>query len=118
MKSLLLDTQAWDLVLDAAGNMAVCTEPYAIAQDVACAIKLFAGELWFNVINGVPYFTTIVGKTPPIEYFKAQMVRAAKTVPGVVSATCVIESFTPESRAVVGYVKFTDTSGVTGSVSL
>lgn len=118
MKSLLLDTVAWDLVLDASGNIAVCTEPYAIAQDVACALRLFAGELWFDVSKGVPYFATILGKTPPIEYFKAQMVRAAMTVPGVVSATCVIESYTPESRAVVGYVKFTDTSDTTGSVAL
>lgn len=118
MKSLLLDTVAWDLVLDAAGNLAVCTEPYAISQDVACALRLFSGELWFDVSKGIPYFATILGKTPPIEYFKAQMVRAAMTVPGVVSAVCVIETFTPQTRAVVGYVKFTDTSGITGSVAL
>lgn len=118
MKSLLLDTAAWDLVLDAAGNLAICTEPYAISQDVACALRLFAGELWFDVSKGVPYFASILGKTPPIEYFKSQMVRAAKTVPGVVTAVCVIETFTPESRQVVGYVKFTDTSGNTGSVAL
>lgn len=116
MKSLLLDTAVWDLVLDAAGNIAVATEPYRISQDVACAIKLFAGELWYDTSKGVPYFSTILGKAPPIEFFKEQMVRAAKTVPGVVSATCVIESF--ENRGIKGYVSFTDTSGTTGTVSI
>lgn len=116
MKTLLLDTAAWDLVLDAAGNIAVAEAPYQLSQDVASAIKTFAGEVWFDTTLGVPYFSTILGKTPPIEYFKDQMVRAAKTVPGVVTATCVVVGF--ENRTVTGYVKFTDTSGNTGSVSL
>lgn len=116
MKTLLLDTAAWDLVLDAAGNIAVAREPYQLSQDVASAIKLFAGELWYDTSKGVPYFSTILGKSPPIEFFKEQMVRAAKTVPGVVSAVCVIESFA--DRSVTGYVSFTDASGNTGTVSL
>jgi S-methylmethionine-dependent homocysteine/selenocysteine methylase len=32
MKSLLLDRDAWDLVLDANGNIAACWEPYARAH--------------------------------------------------------------------------------------
>lgn len=31
--TLLLDTLAWDLAVDAAGNIAVATEPYSLAQD-------------------------------------------------------------------------------------
>lgn len=116
MKTLLLDTTAWDLVLDATGNIAVATEPYQLSQDVASAIKLFAGELWYDTSKGVPYFSTILGKAPPIEFFKEQMVRAAKTVPGVVGASCVIQSF--EDRTVTGYVKFTAADGTTGTVSL
>lgn len=116
MKSLLLDTVAWDLVLDAAGNIATADEPYRVAQDVACAIKLFAGELWYDTSQGVPYYTTILGKSPPVELFKELMVQAAKSVPGVVTATCVVESF--EDRKVVGYVRFTDTNGTTGTVAI
>lgn len=116
MKTLLLDTAAWDLVLDAAGNIAVAQAPYQLSQDVACAIKLFSGELWYDTSKGVPYFSTILGKAPPIEFFKAEMVRAAKTVPGVVSAICVLQSF--EGRAVTGYVKFTAADGTTGTVSI
>lgn len=116
MKTLLLDVTSWDLVLDSAGNIALASEPYALAQDVASAIKLFQAELWYNTAEGVPYFATVLGKAPPIQVFKAEMVRAALTVPGVVSAECTIKSF--EGRTVEGQVTFRDSTGQTGVVAL
>lgn len=118
MDTLLLSVDLWDLVADAAGNIAVATGPYALAQDVASAIRLFQGELWYDNSQGIPYFSTVLGKNPPISVFQQYMVRAALTVPGVVSATCVIESFNISTRVVTGQVQFTDSSGNTGSVSL
>ena len=35
--TLLLDRTVWDLLLDGSGNIAIATEPYATAQDVASA---------------------------------------------------------------------------------
>lgn len=116
MKTLLLDNTNWDLVLDAAGNIAVATEPYSIAQDVASALKLFLGELWYDISDGIPYFTEILGHTPPVTFFQELMVQAAVTVPGVVSAACTIEAF--ENRKVTGQVVFTTTTGQTGVVKL
>lgn len=116
MKTLLLDTAAWDLVLDANGNIAVATAPYQYAQDVASALRLFAGELWYNNQPGVPYLATILGEAPPLSLFKEYMVRAALTVPNVVQADCVVESF--EGRTVKGQVTFTTSDGQTGTVSL
>ena len=46
MNTLYLDPQSWDLVLDAAGNIAMAKDPYAKAQDVASACRLFSGELY------------------------------------------------------------------------
>ena len=66
MKTLLLDVESWDVILDAASNIAIASEPYAVAQDVASAIKLFAGELWYDTTKGVPYFASILGKSPPV----------------------------------------------------
>lgn len=43
-RSLRLDTQTWDLMLDGAGNLAVTDNPYAVAQDVACACSTFLGN--------------------------------------------------------------------------
>lgn len=90
--------------------------PYALAQDVASAIKTFLGEVWYNDELGIPYFSQILGHTPPITLFQEYMVTAALTVPGVVSAKCVISAF--ENRTVTGQVQFTDSNGVTGSVAI
>lgn len=115
MKSLLLDQTAWDLVLDAAGNIACASEPYAIAQDVACACRLFAGELWYDTSQGVPYFTEILGQWPPLPLVRARLVEAALTVAGVVSAQVIIGSL--KDRTLAGQVQFIDTTGATHHVS-
>jgi hypothetical protein len=115
MNTLLLDTDLWDLCKDANGNIAMATGPYALAQDVASAIKTFLGEVWYDTTLGIPYLSQILGKTPPITLFQQYMVDAALTVPGVVKATCVISSF--EGRTVTGQVQFTDSTGTTQTVS-
>ena len=116
MNTLLLDNTNWDLVSDAAGNIAMASEPYSFAQDVASALKLFLGELWYDFTAGVPYFTDILGHAPPITFFQEVMVQAALTVPGVVSAECTISA--TDNRTVTGQVTFTTTNGLTGVVTL
>ena len=61
MNTLLLDRTVWDLVLDAGGNIARASNPYAVAQDVASAIKLFRGELFYDTAKGIPYWTEVLG---------------------------------------------------------
>lgn len=115
MKSLLLDRTAWDLVLNASGNIAVASEPYAISQDVASACKLFAGELWYATNKGIPYFSEILGHWPPLAVVRAELVKAAMTVPGVVSAQVVISSL--DKRTLTGQIQFIDTTGAANNVS-
>lgn len=114
--TLLLVTDAWDICLDSGGNIAMARPPYALAQSVANAIRLFRGELWFDTRPGVPYFETVLGHAPPVSYFESEMVRAALTVPGVVSAQCVIEGV--DARTLTGQVSFTSTDGTTQTVQL
>ena len=116
MDTLLLDISRWDLVLNAAGDVAVATTPYSRAQDVASAIRLFLGEAWYDTTRGVPYLEEIFGQTPTLTEFQAFMVRAALTVPGVVSAECILSSF--ENRTVNGQVIFTDDDGNTETVDI
>lgn len=113
MKTLLLDTVAWDLVLDVHGDIAAASDPYARAQDAASAIRLFRGELWFDTSKGVPYFSEILGKAPPLGLLKARLVQAALTVPGVKAARVVIASVS--GRNVTGQVQVTDAAGVTSA---
>lgn len=102
MDTLLLDQTTWDLTLDADGNIALASDPYSVAQDVASAIRLFAGELWYNTAKGVPYLARILGRFPPISLMKAEFEKAALTVPGVVGAQCAITAL--RNRTVTGTV--------------
>ena len=116
MKTLLLRPDKWDLVLDANGNIALAAEPYAITQDVASAVRLFAGEAWFDTTQGVPYLTQILGKRPPLALIRARIEAAARTVPLVVKATCVIASV--NNRALTGQIQVKDINGGKFTVSM
>ena len=94
MKTLLLDVSAWDLVLDSNGNIALASPPYAVAQDVASAIRTFQGELWYDTTQGIPYWTKILGKLPPASLLIELINQAALSVADVVTAQTSITSFT------------------------
>ena len=117
MDTLLLDQTDWDLLTDSNNNIALASNPYAIAQDVASALRLFLGELWYDTTKGVPYFTEILGHAPPITVLKQYLVVAALTVPEVVQARCIIQSFSMEDRTVTGQVQVIDVNGVEHNVT-
>lgn len=111
MKTLLLDQLAWDLVLDVNGNIAVANNPYSQAQDAASEIRTFRGEVYYAPTRGIPYFERILGQPLSISFFRAQMVAAALTVPGVASAVCYLSGIT--DRGLSGQVLITNTEGST-----
>jgi hypothetical protein len=115
MNTLLLDRTTSDLCLDAAGNLAIASDPYSILQDVALACSVIYGELWYDTAKGVRY-QNILGQNPPLAYIKAQYVTAALTVPGVASAVCFISSIA--NREVQGQIQVTTTSGATGTIQI
>lgn len=109
MNTLILDQTLWDLCLDTSGNIALASDPYSIAQDVASAIKTFQGEAWYNTALGLPYFGQILGEQPPMQFIEAQMVAAALEVPEVATAVCYLTD--NSSRVVTGQIQIVDTSG-------
>jgi hypothetical protein len=113
--TLLLDRDKWDLVIDTAGNIAMASPPYSLTQDVASAIKLFLGELWYDNTKGIPYFQEILGKLPPVSILVAYLEKAALTVPGVSIARCSINSF--QDGKVNGQVQFIDEVGVKNAIN-
>lgn len=115
MKTLLLDRSAWDLVLDASGNIATATEPYQFAQDAASAIRTFRGECWYDTTLGLPYWQNILGQLPPASFVQSEIVRAALTVPNIASAT--VARLVLNNRTLGGSVDVTDTAGNTQSVT-
>lgn len=113
--TLLLDQSAWDLVLDAYGNIALAGAPYSIAQDVASAVRTFLGECWYDTTQGLPYWAQILGKYPPLSFVRQCVIIAALSVPNVVSATVSFTGF--QKRVLTGQIQITDTDGVTSNVS-
>lgn len=115
LNTLLLDRTQWDLVLDSGGNIAMARPGYALAQDVASAVRLFLGELFYDTSIGIPYFEEILGQLPPISLITGYVEKAALTVPGVVTARCIISSF--NNREIVGQVQFIDENGVANNAT-
>lgn len=109
MDSLLLALDTWDLVLNAQGNIAAASAPYSMQQDVACAVRTYLGECYFNTSLGIPYNEEILGQRPPLQLLKAKYEAASLAVPGVQAANCVFTSF--DDRALHGRIELTDTTG-------
>jgi hypothetical protein len=107
--TLLLDTVEWDLVVDAAGNLAVATAPYATAQNVATALRTFKGEVYYNTEQGIPYFTDILGLYQNKDVIRSLIETTALSVEGVTAARCLLNE--PQNRVLQGSVIFTDENG-------
>lgn len=103
--TLLLDQVTWDLVLDADGNIAKASPPYALAQDAASAIRTWLGEVYFDTTLGLPWAQQVFGKAPSLSLLKEQMKAAAMTVPEVVGASVFLVTLT--DRRVGGQVQVT-----------
>lgn len=108
--TMYLDPDAWDLALDATRSIAKATGPYAAAQSVANACRLWRGEAPFNADRGVPYETEILGKQPPPRLVASWYEVESELVPGVLSATAVLE-FDRVSRQMRGQIQCTLTDG-------
>jgi len=77
MDSLNIDDTNNDLFVDGQGNLAVATGGAALALNAACAIRTFSGEVFYDSTQGLPYFQSILGKNPPLEYVRSQLAKAA-----------------------------------------
>lgn len=113
--TLLLDQSQWDLIIDSAGDIAMCEPPYSLSQDVASAVRLFLGELWYSTKKGIPYWDDVLGHLPPPSLLTGYIEKAALSVPGVVSARCVIQKF--EGREITGQIQFIDETGASNGVT-
>ncbi|MDG6828536.1 hypothetical protein Q7267_08580 [Glaesserella parasuis] len=116
MDTLFLHPERWDLMLDDEGNIAYTKDPYAKAQDVASAIKLFKGELYYDKAKGIPYFEETLGKKQSLALYQYRLEKAALSVPEVVSVKASIQS--NADRTVTGFIKFTDDKGRKVEVNL
>ena len=83
--SLLLDSD-WDIQLDASGNIAETSGDYAVAQNVANAVRLFTNDAYYDPDRGIPHFALTLGRKPVMSVFRAVVRQAALGVDGVRAA--------------------------------
>ena len=116
MDTLLLDQHVWDLVLDLNNNVAVAAKPYSEAQDVASAVRLQLGELWYDKTLGVPYLNNVIlGNKPSLQFIRTKIEEQALTVPNIAQARCLFASF--EDRVLTGQVQVIDVDGVSNNIN-
>ena len=111
-RTLLLDAN-WDLTLDDGGNVATVSGPYAIAQNVANAVRLFTQDAYFDADKGIPHFSIELGHKPPYSILRTRIIQAARSVEGVADASVV---FDRDERKLGGEILLTLTTGETASV--
>lgn len=110
MNTMFLNPDTWDLVVDDYGNIAMAESPYAIAQDVASACRLWLGEARYDTTRGIPYETSLLGELPPQSLIASWFEAEAETVPEVEAAQVVL-SFDRTTRQLSGQIQITQTSG-------
>lgn len=115
--TLLLDQNANDLVLDASGNIALASAPYSVAQDVATQLKTFLGECWYDTTQGLPYWQSLLGESPPASLIASNLEEQAALVPDVVSVSALVGGI-DSNRRLIGSVTVTDADSNTITLSL
>lgn len=110
--TLLLDAD-WDITVDAGGNIATVSDAYAIAQNVANAVRLFTDDAYFNADRGIPHFNIELGHKPPYSILRTRILEAARAVEGVADAAV---TFDRDKRVLGGEILLTLTDGTTANV--
>lgn len=116
-RSFELDVDAWDITLDDSGSIAITKNPYAVAQDVACACSTFLGEAWYDTTLGIPYYQRILGHWPGTQLINTKMAAEAKKLPYVQSAFCSV-SIGNGDRVASGVMTLTDTNNAESTIQL
>lgn len=114
-KSLELETDSWDLSLDDSGSLAITANPYAVAQDVACACSTFLGEAWYDTSLGIPYYQRILGHWPGTQLINTKYAAEARKLSYVQSAFCTTVVGNGD-RVATGVMTITDTNNTSSTI--
>lgn len=109
-------TADWDITLDATGNIATTSGAYAVAQEVANAVRLFTQDAYFDQEKGIPHFDIALGHKPIMPLIQSAILDAASAVEGVEQVTIVDLSFT--DRVLSGELQITTTEGVQVGITI
>lgn len=103
------------MVLDAAGDIACASEPYAVAQNVASAIRTFTGDCWYAQNKGMPYWRQILGHYPPMALVRDRITSEAMKEDDVAQVR--VQRLDAAGRVLTGEVLVIDTNGQNSGVT-
>ena len=115
--TIYLDPASWDLALDIDGNIALANAPYAVAQDVASACRLWQGEALYNTERGIPYESSVLGQMIPSNVLTGMYNKEASTVPDVATANAIL-FYNSVNRKLTGQIQLTLTNGTTNVINV
>lgn len=117
MKTLFLMPDTWDLAIDSQGNLAIATDTYQQAQDIASSCRVFYGDDYYNKNDGIPYLESIMGKSNyPVALYQRHLHDRSMLVDGVVSVD--IKLLQLKDRVQSGTIEFTNTENQSGAIGL
>lgn len=99
MKTIALDTN-WDIGIDNLRNIATVSGNDCLAQDVASSVRVFKGELPFDIDRGVNYAKPDENR----ETLNYEMNEQARLVEGVADSVVVFEKLENRTLKPVVYV--------------
>ena len=104
--TLYLTPDNWDITLDSSGRLQTSAAAYAIAQNVANAVRLFTQEAYFAMDEGIPHFEIELGYTrPALSVLRARIREAALNVEGVLDAVVNLDGV--QNRKLTGEILLT-----------
>ena len=117
MRTLFLLPSTWDLCLDTSGNIAIATDTYQQAQDIATSCRVFLGDDYYNLTDGIPYVEEILGKTDyPIALYQRNLYDRSMLVDGIVTVEVKLNPL--NNRILTGDIIFTNEDNIQGTVGL
>lgn len=117
MRTLFLDPRTWDLAVDTSGNLAIATNEYQQAQDIATSCRVFLGDDYYSKNDGIPYLESIMGQSSyPLALYQRNLHDRSLLVNGIVSVDVKFDML--RDRALEGRIIFTNDEGFQGTVGL
>lgn len=128
MDTLALDTGLWDLDCDQVGNWRTVGDATGtgnsptgpgmrLAQDVAARCLSFAGEVYYDLTQGIAY-DNILGGPPNMALVNNAFQAQAVLVPGCAQAFANFVFAAGNQRKITGAMTVTDITGAGGVVAV
>lgn len=116
-KSFYLDTDTWDITLDGNGYMKTSQNPYSIAQDAACAVKVVRGECYFDNTLGLRYYDNLLGQPCSTGTISAALKAEVMKLSTISSAKATLIP-DQSTRVTQVYLELVDTNNTTSLVTI